>query len=177
MKSSTSPSQFGSVRRLLGAVADPVDRSAPCPPSRPSEPRSPPRHRPLTRVDPFVQVACCGVGAAAACAPRRHDRHAAGTRARVVVWSCGRVFRVQSSEFILVKTDKLTRKALTEPLPANSGPRRYTSPPPHRTNAHVPQIPESCRCGDYPPGRRVAKHTSRLPLLCCCSSTGGEQRM
>ena len=36
------------------------------------------------------------------------------------------LLRVQSSEFILVKTDKLTRKALTEPLPANSGPRRYT---------------------------------------------------
>ena len=29
--------------------------------------------------------------------------------------------RVQSSEFILVKNDKLTRKALTEPLPANDG--------------------------------------------------------
>ena len=34
--------------------------------------------------------------------------------------------RVQSSEFISVKNDKLTRKALTEPLPANSGQRRYT---------------------------------------------------
>ena len=46
------------------------------------EPRSLPHHRPFTRVDLFVQVACCGVGAAAACAPRRHGRHAAGTRAR-----------------------------------------------------------------------------------------------
>ena len=43
---------------------------------------------------------------------------------------------VQSSEFILVKNDKLTRKALTEPLPANSGPYRYTIPPPHPLNMH-----------------------------------------
>eukprot|EP00964_Phaeocystis_antarctica_P149601 scaffold116780_cov63-Phaeocystis_antarctica.AAC.1 len=26
--------------------------------------------------------------------------------------------------------------------------------------------------GDYPPGRGVAMHTSNIPLLCCCSSTG-----
>ena len=47
-------------------------------------------------------------------------------------------FGVQSSEFILVKNDKLTRKALTEPLPANSGPRRYTIPPPHPL--HMPPL-------------------------------------
>ena len=38
-------------------------------------------------------------------------------------------FGVQSSEFILVKNDKLTRKALTEPLPANDG----TQPLPTQT--------------------------------------------
>ena len=71
-----------------GVVDPPVSNLAAC---AACEPRSLPHHRPFTRVDLFVQVACCGVGAAAACAPRRHDRHAAGTRARVVVWSCGRV--------------------------------------------------------------------------------------
>ena len=70
-----------------GVVDPPVSTLAAC---AACEPRSLPHHRPFTRVDLFVQVACCGVGAAAACAPRRHDRHAAGTRARVVVWSCGR---------------------------------------------------------------------------------------
>ena len=47
---------------------------------------------------------------------------------------------VQSSEFILVKTDKLTRKALTEPLPANSG-QQPLHPIFHPSPAHDPTRP------------------------------------
>ena len=43
-------------------------------------------------------------------------------------------FRVKFSQ-----NDKPTRKALKEPLPANSGPDRYTIPPPqHPTHASSP---------------------------------------
>ena len=48
-----------------GVVDPPVSNLAAC---AACEPRSLPHHRPFTRVDLFVQVACCGVRAAAACA-------------------------------------------------------------------------------------------------------------
>ena len=56
---------------------------------------------------------------------------------------------VQSSEFILVKTDKLTRKALMEPLPANDG----TQPLPTQTY--------ECTCATNPGVLQVRRLPSR----------------
>ena len=57
--------------------------------------------------------------------------------------------RVQSSEFILVKNDKLTRKALMEPLPANDG----TQPLPTQTY--------ECTCATNPGVLQVRRLPSR----------------
>jgi len=79
---------------------------------------------------------------------------------------------VQSSEFRVYSS--LTRQTdqdspISRSL-ASNGQRRHTN-----VRMHMQRYLQMR--GDYPPGRGVAMHTFNIPLLHCCSSTGGERRM
>jgi len=76
-------------------------------------------------------------------------------------------FRVQS--LFEPNTANRPRKPY-KPLLASNGQRRHTN-----VRMHMQRYLQMR--GDYPPGRGVAMHTFNIPLLHCCSSTGGERRM
>ena len=63
--------------------------------------------------------------------------------------------RVQSSELILVKTDKLTRKALTEPLPANDGTKPLSTQTYECTCATNPGVLQVRRLPSGPKDRQA----------------------